>query len=558
MVPPDDPQAAALALARSGRFGDAIDLLDQAIASKPDDAGALALKAGLQLQQGDATAGLVSAQRALDADPSNSAAQAARADALHALGRREEALAGYERALSLNPRHAAALVNRGNLLQELRRPAEALASYDLAIGVAPGLAQAHSNRARVLAELDRHAEALEAAERALALNANLASAWARRGDALMGLGRFEDALESHRTAFRLDPKAGWLMGMAAAQKALGRYDEAIAALDEAERLEPQSAQAAYERSMVRLLTGDFARGWPENEARWRTQLFNAASNGFVTPELIPRLTLHPSRDDLAGRSLLVVAEQGIGDQLMHASMLPDLLEDAAEVTWVCDRRLHGLLSASYPQVRLLDRRDEWLDPAGFERVLAAGSLGGAYRRSTAEFPGEPFVAPRARVVQAWAERLGATSGALRIGISWRGGTQRTGRNRRSMALDQLQPLLARPDCEFISLQYGDVAEELAGRNIRAFAPAEIDDFEQLAGLVANLDLVVSVQTALVHLCGALGKTCFAMVPVRPEWRYGAAGASMPWYRSVRIFRQAASGAWDPVVAEVIGAVPKQA
>jgi ADP-heptose:LPS heptosyltransferase len=132
----------------------------------------------------------------------------------------------------------------------------------------------------------------------------------------------------------------------------------------------------------------------------------------------------------------------------------------------------------------------------------------------------------------------------------------TGQSRRSLDLEQLAPVLELPGCSCVSLQYGDAepevrrAEAALGREIRVFPPGEIDDFDDLAGLVANLDLVVSVQTALVHLCGALGKTCLTLVPAKPEWRYGAAGETLPWYGSVRLFRQDAEGGWDRVLGRV--------
>jgi hypothetical protein len=233
---------------------------------------------------------------------------------------------------------------------------------------------------------------------------------------------------------------------------------------------------------------------------------------------------------------------------------------AASVVCVCDRRLAGLLSHSFPQVSFFDARDPI--PAGllFDTVAASGDLGHAFRRRLEDFPGEPYVRPRAEVIDAWAGRLGPKTQGLRIGLSWRGGTKTTNMSGRSIPLEQLSRLLAAPGCEFISLQYGDHAAEIAAARtgMRVFPADDIDDFEALAGLIANLDLVISVQTAVVHLAGALGKACYAMVPERPEWRYGAAGETLPWYRSVRIFRQDGTEAWAPVIERVAQAVAADA
>jgi ADP-heptose:LPS heptosyltransferase len=145
-------------------------------------------------------------------------------------------------------------------------------------------------------------------------------------------------------------------------------------------------------------------------------------------------------------------------------------------------------------------------------------------------------------------------------VSWRGGTKGTNMAGRSIPLAHLRRLLAVPGCEFVSLQYGEAAGDVAGARAKlgVFPAAEIDDFEDLAGLIANLDLVVSVQTAVVHLCGALGKDALVMVPVRPEWRYGAEGETLPWYRSVRILRQDATESWAPVIDRAARAVAKAA
>jgi tetratricopeptide (TPR) repeat protein len=561
MTAADDLFARAEALSRAGRREEALRAVDEALAADPMHAAALTLKGGLRLETGDREGALALCDQAIAAGPAYPRAHAHRAAALDALGRPEEALASYGRAVALQPDNVAALVSRGAILSGLKRWAEALASYDAAIALRPDIAQAHGNRALCLSELERHEEALAAADRAIALQPTYARGWRRRGDALLALDRHEEALESYSTGAKHEANDHVLVGVALSLKGLGRYAEAIAALDEAETLNPGGALAPHYRAALRLMQGDFEQGWRDYEARWRHPGFLAQSNGLVTPTVAERLHLDPEPADLARRRLLVVAEQGIGDQLMHASLLPDLLQAGCDVTWACDDRLHRLLSNSFPDVRLLSRQDvSGVDLDGFERILASGSLAHAYRRTAEDFPGTPYVRPSEEAVEAWAEKVGARRRKLRIGVSWRGGTQRTGRNRRSMSLSELAPLLARTDCEFVSLQYGDAATEVAeaAADIRVFPPAEIDDFEDLAALVANLDLVVSVQTAVVHLCGALGCPAVAMVPAQPEWRYMAAGPSMPWYRSVHIVRQDVAGRWGEVVAKVVRAVDERA
>jgi hypothetical protein len=185
-----------------------------------------------------------------------------------------------------------------------------------------------------------------------------------------------------------------------------------------------------------------------------------------------------------------------------------------------------------------------------------GSLGRLYRRDVADFPRRPYLSAPPAIRAHWAERLGPRPEGLRIGISWTGGLKQTRAERRSLPLAQLRPLLDLPGCEVVSLQYGDVADEVAAVNaglatpVRLFPAEDLDDFADLAGLVQSLDVVVSVQNSLVHLCGALGQRCLTMVPHAPEWRYGASGSTMPWYGSVELFRQPEPRAWEPVIEQV--------
>lgn len=549
MAPPD-PYADALAHARAGRFAEALAAVEDA-----RSAPALGLKAALQLELGDPQAALATCDGALALDPKNARAHANRGDALVRLGHPTEALTAYDAALAIDPANLAAQVNRAGALIDLQRPAEALAIYDAALARNPGLAAVQVNRARALVQLGRAEEGLGAAEQALRLQPANARAWINRGEALHGLRRHEEALASYRQASVHDPKsAEAAIGAGMQLRALGRYDEAVAAFDAAEALDPANAVAAYQRGLVRLLTGDFARGWPDYEARWDTPGFLANSTGFALPALRERLVLRPEPTAFAGKRVLVVGEQGIGDQLMFCSLLPDLLATAASVSVICDRRLVALLAGSFPQVRVFDIRDEPADLSAVDLVVAGGSLAHAFRQRPEDFPGTAFLAADPARRSAWAARLGPAEGRRRIGVSWRGGTAGTNREGRSMDLIELAPLFALPDAEFVSLQYGDVTAEAAGQPaLRVFPAAEIDDFAELAALIANLDLVVSVQTAVVHLAGGLGTPCLTLVPLRAEWRYTASAASMPWYRSVRIFRQAGTADWAPVIARVVQA-----
>jgi Tetratricopeptide repeat len=399
----------------------------------------------------------------------------------------------------------------------------------------------------------RYDEMLALADTALAADPQMGGAWLVRGDVLKSQDHPQAALEAYRRAAET-PKVSFdaQVRCALVLDALGRLDDALAAFEAALALQPDAPVPRFGRGLLRLHQREFAAGWDDYEDRWRSDLFIAGSRGVVPAGLAPHLATRVSPADLEGRRVLVIGEQGIGDQLMFASMIPDLARIAASVVCVCDPRLVRLLGASFDNVTVTDPNGGNVEA---DLALSMGSLAAAFRRHAVDFPGTAYLRPRPEVRARWAERLGPPRARLRVGISWRGGTPGTRQQSRSLALNQLAPVLAAQDCEFVNLQYGDVAQEIAAANdaraepIRVFPPAEIDDFEDLAGLISNLDAVVSVQTSVVHLAGALGQTCLALLPHRAEWRYTASGETMPWYRSVRLIRQAEPGAWASVVEQ---------
>ena len=565
MAPHSDPYAEALQFARGSKFQDAAAAIDRFLAQSPSSADGLTLAASIRLALGQAAEALVASDAAIAIMPGLPRAHAARADALQALKRFEDAVASYDRAIALKPDQVSALTNRGNTLAELDRSEEALASYSLALAMAPDAPQIHSNRARVLNELQRFDEAIESADRAISLNPNYANAWMHRGKAFYGLLRFPEALECFFAAARIDGRSGEVLtnlGMGLA--AVGRYAESLTALDLAVALSSAPSPARFQRARVRLMLGEFGSGWDDYEARWDDRVFVATGSGCVTEEGRRHMSPPAAADDIAGARLLLLSEQGVGEEIMFASMLPDVLGLAASATLVCDPRLTSLFAESFPALTVMGRdAARTLRLGDFDRITPMGSLCRAMRRNAAAFPGAPYLAPRRDLVARWGERLGPANGRMRVGISWRGGTQKTGGAARSMSLAQLKPLLDVDGCDFVSLQYGDPRDEIAAANrelgqaIKVFPAVEIDDFEELAALTMALDHVVTIQTALVHLCGAVGQKAIVMVPKRPEWRYMASGPSMPWYGSVQIIRQTQQEDWNGVIAQTAEALAER-
>lgn len=454
-----------------------------------------------------------------------------------------------------------ALVGLGSAEMALNQWAAAETHFRQALNLAPHHPPAFRNLGVLLSASERHAEALALADATLAADPAHTQALLTHGNALTGLSRLEEALLSYQAAAGFeDVTYEALTKLGLTYAALHQPEAALRSFDQAIARQPNLALAVFRRSIVRLLLRDFSGGWDDYEARLNVSVFVASSMAFYQP-VMARVARRMAREDVARAKILLLGEQGLGDQVMFASMIPDLAATAAKLTCVCDLRLARLFSASFEGVVFqgLGNPPALAVPPD-AALLAMGSLGRLFRRREADFPGTPYLRASAAVREAWAARLGPRPEGLRIGLSWRGGVPSTGRSQRSLALEQLAPVLDLPGCEFVSLQYGEVAAELeavnAGRSVpvRAFDPAATHDFEDLAGLIANLDVVVSVQTAAVHLAGAIGTDCLTLLPHNPEWRYTASGSAMPWYRSVELYRQPEPGAWEPVVRDVAEAL----
>jgi tetratricopeptide (TPR) repeat protein len=518
MLSGDDIYGRALQLGRAGQTAAAVDWLQSHRDGIAAHAGALGLMGTLLSMLEQPAAAVPYFMRSITLNPAQPVAYSDLGIALTNLNRPDEALACFDQALALNPRYVQALNNRSLVRLELQQGEPALIDAEAALALQPGLMPAHRQRANALLLLDRPTEALESIDTALSLAGDDARNHAAKGEIL---------------------------------DALGRHDEALVAFDRAVSLSPADADSIFGRGCSHLRHHTFEAGWRDYQSRW-------SRPRFVRTSWRHPLELLARRDDharLTGQRVLIVGEQGIGDEIMFASVIPDLLADASHVAWIADERLQRLLRNSFPTVEFASSLDG-LDLAAFDHIIPAGDLCRRYRNSIERFGGAPYLRPSDAALRGWSKRLGPGVTKLRIGLSWKGGVFTTGQHRRSLDLAALKPLLEREDCEFVSLQYGEVQDEIDAANaelarpIRSFPKDEIGDFEDLAGLVLSLDAVVSVQTALVHLAGAVGAPCFAMISSFAEWRYGDQGEVMPWYGGVKLVRQTQAGSWRPVLARI--------
>lgn len=371
---------------------------------------------------------------------------------------------------------------------------------------------------------------------------------AERGDLARARQEVQRVVQAHPASARA------LAVLSTVANAEGDIAEAEAHARAAATINPEETLAHQNLALALLKRGAYAEGWQEYEARKQLEAHAGNYLRYPFPEW--------EGGELAGRTIFVYAEQGLGDEIMFASCLPDLVSRVKRVMVECEPRLKTLFQRSFPECGVFGRprtvTNAWtrsLDPQP-QVQTAIGSLPRFFRRSESDFPAHSgYLRADAARIASWRERLAGLGQGLKVGLSWRGGLMRTGRVRRSLELDQLLPLLRRTDIGFVSLQYGKVTDELAAfaRRHRMSLPHWDDalaDYDETAALVCALDAVVSVCTSLVHLTGALGKPVLVMAPSSPEWRYRMSGATMPWYPSARIYRQARPGDWGSVVEQV--------
>lgn len=438
-------------------------------------------------------------------------------------GRAREAVPRLRHAAELRRDDVATLVNLGRALLADECPDETLRVADELLSISPDHAEAAFLRGTALNALGDVERAVEALEIAIARDPRNAAAWLNLGNAFADLDQLGAAEEHCRKALHLAPDlAEAHASLGFILTSLGRLDEAVAACDAAIALRPDFAQAHWNEAVAALLAGDFALGFEKYEWRKRHDRFRHDFINLPGPQW--------DGSDPAGRTILVHAEQGFGDTIQFARYLPRI---GSRVVLCCDRplvpllgQLHGVdvLAKDAP----IPAYDCWIDQMSLPRVfgtrLATIPAAEGYLRA-----------------EAWRSAL---PDGFKVGLVWAGNPAHSNDRRRSMPANAMQRLLAVPGVSFISLQVGARAGDLS------LPSPTLVDFAATASLVAALDLVISVDTAVAHVAGALGKPAWVLLPYAPDWRWLLGRSDSPWYSSLRLFRQRVPGDWDAVTEEV--------
>jgi len=561
----------------AGNLREAEQLYRQILQTSPRHADALHLLGVIAHQLGRHELAVEHMQSALRERPYFAEAQCNLGLALQALGKLDEAVACFRQAVLLRPAYAEAHNNLGTALQAHGKLDEAAASFAQALRLKPNYAAAHYNLGGLFNLQSKPAEAEESFRLAVSHQPDFVPALFHLGDCLRKRGQLEAAEERCRQALRRQPdfqKAHVLLG--ATLKDQGRLDEAAASYRQALRCEPDDARAHYglglvlvaqgqlrqaeecneraincnedyvepfyHRSLLRLQQGDFERGWAEYECRWRL------------PDKPPFPFRQPlwQGENLAGRTILLHVEQGFGDTLQFVRYAPLVkAHSGATVVLECQPPLLRLLTMSSVADRLVARGEPLPSFDVHAPLLSLPYL--MHTTSVERIPvSVPYLGCDPELLQHWRTRLEAVPG-FRVGIVWQGSPTNVNDRWRSVPLERFAPLSEVPGVSLISLQKGFGSEQLrgwTGQGSPLDLAAEFTDFADTAAVLKCLDLVITVDTSVAHLAGALGVPAWVALPFAPDWRWLLERQDSPWYPSLRLFRQTQPGDWSDVFHRV--------
>ncbi|MFY9686991.1 MAG: tetratricopeptide repeat-containing glycosyltransferase family protein [Pseudolabrys sp.] len=548
--PPDLPRmlAQASTLQRQGQIVEAERLYLAVLAIVPDNADALHSMGNLKLARGEPGEAL----RLIGA------AMAARAPtprilfdlglAFNALNQHQKALDSFDLAIQLQPDFFEAHGNRGAMLAALGRHDDAIASYRNALAIRPDFADAHCNLGSALTRLQRYDDALASLDRAIALRADYADALYNRGNALKPLQRYQEALASYDRAIALWPgHADAHNNRGQVLRELERYDEALASYDRALALRPKHVMAHCNAAALRLLTGDFERGWAHYEWRWLKKSVMPTRRNFSQPAW-------NGRDPIAGKTILIHSEQGLGDAIQFCRYVPLLAARGVQVIFEVQKPLQTLMGSLDGAAQVVPKGGPL--PA-FDLHCPLVSLPLAFGTRLKTIPSTTgYLSAPAQHVTAWQSCLEGKPHP-RIGLVWSGNPGHERDRERSIGLRTFVPLLDAfgDDVTFFSLQKDVRPDDDAFLKERTdILDNALEDFSDTAALISQLDLVISVDTSVAHLAGALGKPVWILLTYFPDWRWLLGRDDSPWYPSARLFRQDESRTWDGVVARVCRAL----
>jgi len=545
--------AQAIALQQKGHLAAAEAAYQAILQREPNNAAANHFLGILKQGQGEHQTALSLVVKSIQLSPNNAVFYCNYANLLQAAQRFDEAASHYQRAIKLAPDKPQTHYMLGNTFKALEQTDKALKAYRQALALEPQHLEALCNMGTIYKDRDQLTDALSAYDKGLAINpahtallSNISLVYLAQNDA-------PRALISCQKARTIDPTSATVtFNLGLILRDLVRIDEAIACYKQAIRIRPDYIDAHGGLSSALFIKGNLEAGWREYE--W----------GLGKKDYRPS-SRHPyplwEGESLADKTLLVCAEQGIGDEVMFASCLPDLLaQGPKKVVVECDVRLQAVLRRSFSKISVIPRNSNTTHTAekpaqAIDCQIAIGSLPKFYRPNLKAFPQQRgYLLPEPALLAKWQQRYAKLGRGLKIGISWRGGVDKLAKTTRSVALTQWLPLF-QAKAHFVNLQYGDCHEDIAALGEKAvihdWEDADpLKDVDDFIAQIAALDLVISIDNSTVHFAGAVGTSTWALLPFASSWRWFGEEVNSPWYPSLRLFRQQQRGDWSQVLKDI--------
>ncbi|MFZ5676407.1 MAG: tetratricopeptide repeat protein [Pseudomonadota bacterium] len=521
----------------AGEAGRAVEALGRAIALDGRDWNAWFELGNAHKALGDKKAAIDAFSRSIEINPRNADSFNNRGATLQVMGADQQAIADFDNAISLNRAHLFAWMNKGVSLGKLDRQEDSVKAFETALAVNPAMGEAYHNLGLTLLKLERNSEALRNLEAALLVEPARTDWLLSKGNALGALFRYEEAVAAYRDCIAGNPaNTDARINMAGALQELAEHDKAIAILDDALAKRPGYPEAQWNRANSLLAFGPSREAWEAYEQRLHLSVHEKLPD-YGLPLL--------GTGEIKGRKLLVQWEQRFGDVLQMLRYIPEVSKQCA-AHWQVAPPLLDLVKASFPDIAICGREE---CPPGLDTRIPYTSLPLAMKSfALADIPN---AAPYLRASEAARNKWAGTreAGRTNVGIAWRGNPQPPGR---SVPIEQAAALFDIPDMRFISLQVDPTREEEAvlKRHGVADLGRDIKSFDDSAALLEQLDLIVTIDTAIAHLAGALGRKTFVLLKYGADWRWLLKRSDSPWYPTATLFRQSSLGNWKDVVSAV--------
>lgn len=535
-----------------GRFTEALTSYDRAVALRPEHHEAWNNRGITFNALKEFETAIVSFNRALALKPDYHEAWTNRGACLADMGRYDDALASFDNAIAARPDYYEAWLQRAITLSGTGEDKEALSAFDKAIALRPREHMAWVGRAIALSDLKRYADCIEALDKARSLHPDIREMLSVRAIALQRMGRLNEAMAYADRAVALEPnhhetwsvRGGVLRRLKREQEALDCYDKALA-------LQPNEPNEHLNRAYALLTLGRFAEGWREHEFRWQTKRYLRQKPKTAVPDW--------QGEPLAGKRLLVFTEQGIGDIVQFSRYIPLLRARDADLMFLCPGKILRLLQAPLKGARIV------MDPQQIEtanRKVSVVSLPFYFNTDLDSIPSHvPYLSAEPELRARWESRIGPAG--FRIGIAWQGNPEGAVDIGRSFPVSQFSVLSGVPGIRLISLQKGFGAEQLAYlpagmavENLGDDFDSSADAFVDTAAVMESLDLIITSDTSVAHLAGALGRPVWVALQFASDWRWLLDRADSPWYPTMRLFRQPAPDDWDSVFRDIRIALEK--